>query len=110
MMLVPIFFLFSVVLNVFLFWFLYRFLQRHSTLVSLVEDLEYKIDFFGQHLKSLYELPVFYGEPTIENLIQHSKLLLASFEQFNKDYDLFNGEEVEEYGLQEEAQVEGRSS
>jgi hypothetical protein len=91
-------------------WFVYRSLLRHADLVALVEDIEYKIDFFSQHLKSLYELPVFYGEPTIENLIEHSKLLLTSFEKFNKDYDLFNGEEVEEDELQETVKDEDRSS
>ena len=109
MMLVPIFLLFSVVLNFFLFWFLYRFLQRHSNLVSLVEDLEYKIDYFSRHIEGVHELEMFYGEPTLKNLIEHSRLLLSSFEKFNEDYRVFNGEE--EYGeLQEEAKVEGRSS
>jgi len=95
----------SLILNVFLFWFLYRFLQRHVNLVSLVEDLEFKIDYFKQHLENLYELDVFYGEPTIEKLIGHSKLLLTSFDQFNKDYEVFNGEE--EYDeLQEKVEDE----
>ena len=93
----------SIVGNVFLSWFLYRFLQRYSSLVSLVEDLEYKIDYFSKHIQGIYELEMFYGEPTLKNLIEHSKLLLSSFEQFNEDYRIFDGEE--EYGqLQEKAQ------
>lgn len=93
----------SFITNVFLCWFLYRFLQRHSFLVSLVEDIQFKIDYFSKHLEGLYELEVFYGEPTIQNLIEHSKLLLTSFDAFNKDYDVFNGKE--EYGeLQEKTE------
>lgn len=98
-----LFLLVSVVTNIFLFWFLFRFLQRHSSLVSLVEDLEYKIDYFSKHIQGVHELEMFYGEPTLKNLIEHSRLLLSSFEQFNEDYQVFNGEG--EYGeVQEEAQ------
>lgn len=93
----------SFILNVLFGWFIFKSLQRHSDLVALVEDLEYKIDYFRQHLEGLHELPMFYGEPTIQNLIEHSKLLLSSFDGFNKEYDMFNGEDIveEQNGLQE---------
>lgn len=95
----------SLFLNAAFTWFIFKSLVRHSDLVALVEDLEYKIDYFRQHLEGLHELPMFYGEPTIQNLIDHSKLLLTSFEQFNQDYDVFNEEEVveEENDLQAQA-------
>ena len=95
----------SLVLNATFAWFIFKSLVRHSDLVALVEDLEYKIDYFRQHLEGLHELPMFYGEPTIQNLIDHSKLLLTSFEQFNQEYDVFNEEEIveEENDLQAQA-------
>lgn len=95
----------SLVLNAAFAWFIFKSLVRHSDLVALVEDLEYKIDYFRQHLEGLHELPMFYGEPTIQNLIDHSKLLLTSFEQFNQEYDVFNEEEIveEENDLQAQA-------
>lgn len=98
----------SLIVNVFFSWFIYRSLIRQSDLVALIEDLEYKLDYFKQHLEGVYELPMYYGEPTIQNLIEHSRLLLTSFERFNKDYMVLSGEE--EYELQETEQVEGRSS
>jgi len=95
----------SLFLNAAFAWFIFKSLVRHSDLVALVEDLEYKIDYFRQHLEGLHELPMFYGEPTIQNLIDHSKLLLTSFEQFNQEYDVFNEEEIveEENDLQAQA-------
>ena len=92
----------SVISNCFFCWFIYRSLIRQSDLVSLIEDLEYKIDYFKQHLEGVYELPMYYGEPTIQNLIEHSRLLLASFDKFNENYQVFNGEE--NYELQEAEQ------
>jgi len=95
----------SLSLNVIVCWFIYRSLDRQAELTALVEDLEYKIDLFSRHLERIYELPMYYGEPTIENLINHSKILLSSFKQFNKDYINFDGEK--EYDeLQKEAQIE----
>ena len=93
----------SLSINIFLFWYLYRFFNRYSDLVSLVEDLQYKIFYFRKHLEDLYELETYYGEPTIQNLIEHSKVLLSSFEEFNEDYISFEGER--EYGeLQEKTE------
>lgn len=95
----------STLFNLVLCWFIYRILDRQASLVALIEDLEYKIHLFSKHLEQVYELPMYYGEPTIENLIQHSKILLSSFNQFNKDYIVFNGEEEYEQ-LQEKAKDE----
>ena len=95
----------SLSLNVIVSWFIYRSLDRQSELVALIEDIQYKIDLFSRHLESIYGLPMYYGEPTIEELIQHSKILLSSFQQFNIDYIAFNGEEEYEQ-LQEKTEVE----
>lgn len=93
----------SLLLNSFLVWFIYKSLNRQADLVSLIEDIQYKIDVFSNHMESVYELPMYYGEPTIENLINHSKLLLSSFKDFNEDYKIYNGAEEYEQ-LQEEAE------
>lgn len=93
----------SLITNAFLVWYLYRFFIRYSDLVSLVEDLQYKIFYFSKHLESLYELETYYGEPTVQKLIEHSKVLLSSFDEFNDDYVSFEGEEEYEQ-LQEKAE------
>lgn len=83
----------STILNVFLALYLRSLLLKHSDLVSLIEDIQYKIKFFTEHLESIYGLEVFYGEPVIQNLIEHSKTLLSSFNDFNEEYDLLLEEE-----------------
>ena len=96
---------FSLFFNLILVWFIYKSLYRQADLIALIEDLQYKIDLFAKHMETIYELPMYYGEPTIENLINHSRVLLSSFEIFNRDYVSFDGER--EYGeLQEEAKDE----
>ena len=98
----------SLITNAFLVWYLYRFFIRYSDLVSLVEDLQFKIFYFSKHLESLYELETYYGEPTVQKLIEHSKVLLSSFDEFNDDYVSFEGEEEYEQ-LQEKAEEQDRS-
>ena len=98
----------SSTINIFLVWYLYKFFVRYSDLVGLVEDIQYKIFYFSKHLEGLYELETYYGEPTIQGLIQHSKVLLSSFDDFNEDYISFEGER--EYGeLQEKAEEQETS-
>lgn len=95
----------SLIFNIFLVWFLYRLLNRHSYIISMVEDIQFKINLFSNHLENLYELEIFYGEPTIQKLIEHSKILLSSFVELNEDYDMFIREEQYEQ-LQEKVENE----
>lgn len=99
----------SLTINIICCWFIYSVLVRQSDLVAIVEDIQYKIFIFSRHLQQLYELPMYYGEPTIQNLIEHSKALLSSFEEFNQDYISFDGEGEYEQ-LQEKTEDEERSS
>lgn len=92
----------SVTLNLFLFWFIYRSIIRMSDLVALIEDVQYKINFFSNHIKKVYDLEMFYGDPTLEGLLEHSRDLIQSFEEFNQDYALLD-EEEEDDQLQEKA-------
>lgn len=91
------FLLLSILTNVFLGWYIYRLILRHSETVVLIKDIKYKIDFFKNHILNLHELPMFYGEPTLQNLISHSKELVESFNNFEKDFlFLSEGEEQED--------------
>lgn len=93
---ITLFFILSLSLNIFLFWYLYKIIRKYIELTNLSEDILYKISFFQQHLESLFGLETFYGEPVIANLIEHSKVLLSSFEQFRQDYDVFSEETNDE--------------
>ena len=51
---------------------LYRFQELH-------ENASGQISSFNEHLKSIYEMQMFYGEPTLQKLIEHSKELSDNF-------------------------------
>ena len=69
-------------------------MYRLSDLVALLEDVSFKIGFFEKHLESVYELEMFYGDTTLENLLQHSRDLTESFKDFRKDYAILAEEEI----------------
>tara|TARA_R100000234_G_scaffold83675_1_gene53042 strand:- start:701 stop:937 length:237 start_codon:yes stop_codon:yes gene_type:complete len=50
---------------------------------------------FDQHLNSVHELEVFYGDETLGNLIRHSKGLTETLEDFVEIYTLFDQETEE---------------
>jgi len=76
----------SSLINIILVWYIYHLIMRHAETVVMIEDIKYKIEFFTNHVTNLHELPMFYGEPTLQNLISHSKELVNSFEIFEKDF------------------------
>ena len=78
--------LLSSFINVFLIWYVYRLLIRHSEIIAIIQDIKQRIQFFKNHITSLHELPMFYGEPTLENLISHSKEIVESFNVFEQDF------------------------
>lgn len=90
------FLIISLLINLFLIWFGYKLLIRQSEIVVLTQDIKYKINLFKNHINNIHELPMFYGEPTLQNLITHSKELVDSFDNFEQDYLLLTDGEEED--------------
>jgi len=58
---------------------------------NLVEDLTS----YQNHLQQLYEMEMYYGEPSIKNLIVHSRQIIEHVKEFNDVYNLIE-ERVDE--------------
>ena len=55
---------------------------------------------FSEHLQSLHELEMFYGDTTLGHLIEHSKQLVEDMKNFEEIYTLL--EEEPDDGKEEE--------
>jgi len=44
------------------------------------------LDNFTKHLDQIYELPTFYGDETLQGLLEHSKDLRDDLSQFQQKY------------------------
>ena len=87
MITLSIFLAISFLLNILLIWYLRRLASQFTFFNENVIVLEEKLTTFDQHLNSVYELEMFYGDDTLESLIKHSKQLLLDVQEF---YDNFH--------------------
>lgn len=102
---ISILFTLSVCFNALLLWLIYKIGKTHTDLLFLVSEARFRILLFSNHIKKVYELEMFYGEPVLQNLFEHSSDLLELLEDFQEDLVMFNIEE--EYDqLQEKAKDE----
>ena len=71
-----------------------KLLSVSGNMGSLVEDLAS----YQNHLQQLYEMEMYYGEPSIKNLIVHSRQIIDHVKEFSDVYNLVEDrlDEVEE--------------
>ena len=85
----------SFCLNVLLLWYIRRMLKQmlsvSDNMGNLVEDLAS----YQNHLQQLYEMEMYYGEPSIKNLIVHSKQIIEHVREFSSVYNLMTDREDE---------------
>lgn len=88
MSLLIFFLILSLVLNGILLWYIRKMLGKllsvSDNMGNLVEDLAS----YQNHLQQLYEMEMYYGEPSIKNLIVHSKEIIDHVKEFNDVYNL----------------------
>jgi hypothetical protein len=65
---------------------------------NLVEDLSS----YQMHVQSLYEMEMYYGEPTIKELIIHSRQITEHIKEFSDIYNLIEdrSDNVQEIDLE----------
>ena len=61
-----------------------QMLSVSDNMGNLVEDLAS----YQNHLQQLYEMEMYYGEPSIKNLIVHSRQVIEHVKQFSDVYNI----------------------
>tara|TARA_R100000234_G_scaffold68121_1_gene41667 strand:- start:1597 stop:1899 length:303 start_codon:yes stop_codon:yes gene_type:complete len=93
---ISIFLLVSVFINAVLIWYCRKLTSQFVFFSQNIENLETALQSFDKHLQSIYELEMFYGDDTLEGLLEHSKQLLASVVDFNDSFSIEEEEEEED--------------
>ena len=75
--------------NVLFLWYVRELLKRMWTLTSTKTELWSTIENYSDHLKAVYEIEMFYGDETIQILIQHTRYLKDYFDDYKKAELLF---------------------
>ena len=94
----------SLALNLLLFWYVRKLLQKLSFFSEDISDINDGLAQFTEHLESLHAQETYYGDQTLQNLIAHSQSLTQEMREF-KDLYLLGEGEVQE-GTEEDATEE----
>lgn len=98
-----LFFIGSLSLNVVLVWYIIKLLTKLFFIQDNMEGLISLNQNFGDHLKELNELEMYYGDETLNGLLKHSKYVV---EQIDVYAEILSGldvaEDVEEQPEEEE--------
>tara|TARA_R110002020_G_scaffold66279_2_gene174305 strand:- start:212 stop:520 length:309 start_codon:yes stop_codon:yes gene_type:complete len=82
----------SLVLNLLLFWYARKLLQKLSFFSEDIEDINEGLGQFAQHLESLHSQETYYGDQDLQNLIAHAQNLAQEMNEFKDLYLLGEGE------------------
>ncbi len=90
----------SILINVLLGWYMFKLLKRFLFLSDNLDDLFVQLDGYTLHIENVHSLETFYGEPVLQNLMNHSKEVVDYVDDFRNDFDdtkdvLEDGEEQE---------------
>lgn len=93
-----------------LVWYCKQLINRIRAIVDDVADLRVISSSYTAHLKQVYELETFYGDPTLSGLLKHSKHIDETFRtfEFSNSLPLVDGEfdehlyELEHYAEEKE--------
>ena len=96
--------IFSILLNFLLIWYARRLTGQFVFFTENIDEIREYLRLFESHIMSIYELEVFYGDTTLEGLIEHSKDLIERIAQFSDGFSL-----EEEELTQEERDSDGSS-
>ncbi len=78
---------FSIVLNAMMGWYVYRLLRKFLFLSDNLDDLFDQLDGYTLHIENVHSLETFYGEPVLQNLMNHSKQVVDFVDDFRSDFD-----------------------
>ena len=89
---IPFFLYLSILANLGLLWYIKKALEKNSDIEEDVEEVMDKITNFSDHLESIHELEMYYGDENLQNMIRHSRELVNEFVDFQLKY--FDTEEI----------------
>ena len=79
----------SIFVNIFAVWYIRQLLVKFLFLSENISNLRYNLSAFGVHIKKIYGMDRFYGEPILENLLTHMKEVEENVDQFTEIFDTF---------------------
>ena len=93
----------SALANIFLVWYLIKVLKKLYFVSNNINDLLHIISDYSTHLEKVYNMETYYGDQTLQMLLEHSKDIVKELETYEEIYSLTEEgieEDIEE-GIEE---------
>ena len=91
----------SGLLNFVLMWYIIQLLKRFLHFQAQLDGFMDKIQEYAEHVDIVYNMENFLGDPTLGNLLEHSKGIAAECDSF-KEFYLTETDEIQEEEPEEE--------
>lgn len=92
----------SAVINLFFVWYVYSLLKKLLFVSDNMGDFLDILQNYSEHIERVYSMETYYGDETIDNLLEHSKEIVKEIRAYEEIYTLLEEEqqqeETEEYG------------
>lgn len=95
----------SVALNIVAFWFVRNLLTKLFFVSNNLGEVNDVMLRFAEHLEAVHSMETFYGDQTLQGLLQHSELVVQMLAEFDEIYRVAEGYE----NLGVEAEEEGEA-
>ena len=95
----------SVILNIGLAVYVRAAISRLVLVSEELGDLQDMINSFLNHIKQVYEMDMFYGDQTLQGLLEHAREFSVQMESFEYIYSLTDEDEVEAQAEIQEEQI-----
>jgi hypothetical protein len=95
----------SLLFNVGVFIYARAAINRLLSVAEELWDLQQMVDSFAKHIQKVYELEMFYGDQTLQNLLDHAVSFNEQLETFEHVYSLIE-EDYEDYDKNTEEETE----
>ena len=100
----------SLIFNGVMFWYLRQLTQKLSFIYQNIGDVSDIIANYRVHLKSVYQMEMFYGDETLQYLMDHTRSISALLEDFeDQDFFIEEFESVDEDDTQQEEELNGKT-
>ena len=96
----------SLLLNVGLMTYARKVVSELIAFSEELGDLQQMITSFTNHLQSVYELEMFYGDATLEHLLEHASSFADQMETFEYIYSLTDQPELEDMDTNDEEETD----
>jgi hypothetical protein len=76
----------SLSLNGVLIWYIRKLIQSIAPLHEGALEVRSILEDYLEHVQGVYELPLFYGDPTLKDLLEHSKEATGRLKAFQNSF------------------------